>query len=669
MKFIDTITHKMPATLTQLVRRPETLWRAPLALFAAEAGPTERFVATGLCLFFAICAGLAGAFDAVLLKWLLVALSMVCGGLRATIGALAALRAHQPDINFLMVLAAVVTIPIGHWYDGVILLILFSLSDALERYAIARTRRGIKALVALRPTTAAILRNDRELTVPVEELRVGDLVRVRPGERFPIDGRVFDGHSSVDESIVTGESMPVSKSPGSGIYAGTINASGSLIVQVTRPTQESTIERIVRLVEEAQERKAPVQRLIEQWQTPYVLGVLGISLLTLVMTLIVSQSASTAIYRAMTVLVAASPCAVVLASPVAVLATVTRGARRGVLFKGGSHLERLAGAASVAVDKTGTLTHGKPEVTAVEPFGGADESTALSLAAALEHLSEHPLAKAVLRAAAKRDLDPPDVVGFSSEAGLGVHGMIDGKWVGVGRPDLFARHAAPLPPAALARLNDAEGQTRVIVMRSDGAGGVLTFADTVRPEAAHTLEQIRQLGIRRIVMLTGDHAAPAQRVAAAVGITDVKAGLRPEEKLGEIRSLAKDDGGVVMVGDGVNDAPALAAASVGVAMGAAGADVALETADVVLMREDLSGLAEAIHLAQRCRRVIAQSLGLAMGMIVMLVLLTLGGWMILPLAVVGHEGSTVLVMLNGLRLLRQDSAAEHLAKCGRHGGT
>ncbi len=640
--------------------------RALAALFAPDASPATRFVATGLCGGLAIAAGVCQWLDAPLWIWPLVVAAYVAGGLRTLREAALALREGKPDINVLMILAAVVSAFLGHWDEGAILLFLFSLSDALERFAIERTRRSIDSLVQLRPDTACLVRDGRELTVPVEQVQPGDLLRVRPGERFPLDGRVVEGRSSADESIVTGEPLPVEKAPGDDVFAGTINSNGSLLVEAVQPAAKSTIARIVHMVDEAQENKPRAQRLIERWQTPYVLAVLAVCVLTIVGRFAVTLDLQAAIYSGMVLLVAASPCAVVLASPVAVLAAVTRGARHGVLFKGGSHIERLAGVDAIAFDKTGTITVGRPELVSVEPFDSADENTVLTLAAALESHSEHPLAKAIVAAAVQGGLALPPVDGFMNRPGLGVVGRIDGRWVGAGRIELFEAVGVAVPPELRSRAASSEGESAMLLWSEDGAGGVLRLRDRVRPEAAGVLSLLRQLGLRSFVMLTGDHPAVAQRVAGEVGIEQFRGGLKPDEKLTEIMKLAKSNGGVAMVGDGVNDAPALAAASVGIAMGAAGSDVALETADVVLLRDDLRGLAEAVHLARHCREIIRQSLGLAMAMIAALVFLTLVGWLLLPIAVICHEGSTVLVVLNGLRLLRQDTATEHIASASAH---
>lgn len=636
------------------------VWRrrlGPLWLFGGDATPAQRFTASGLCAGFLLAAYIAKWSGAGTLFYPLIVLSYLSGGLRATLAAVAAARQCRPEINLLMVLAAVVSAVLQSWDEGAILLLLFSLSDALECYAMERTRRSVRALMDLRPETARVIRDEREFTVPLGELRVGDIIHVRPGERLPIDGVVVSGQSAVDESIVTGESLPVEKQAGSPIFAGTINTNGALRVEMKRPASDSTIARIVRLVEEAQSSRIGAQRIIEKWQSPYVIGVLCAAAAAILVGLLAGVAPFEAVRRGMILLVAASPCAVVLASPVAVLATVTRGARLGVLFKGGAHVERLAAVSAFALDKTGTITRGRPELVAVEPLNGSAPDEILAVAAALEHSSEHPLAVAITRAADARQLAVPELTGFENDPGFGVLGRIDGRLAAAGTARLFERRQLAAPPELLAAALGDDGQTSVAVWRDDGLAGVLKLRDEPRPDARPALAALRELGVERFVMLTGDHAGAASRVAKELGIAEYRADLRPEDKLAEIQRLAKEPSGVAMVGDGVNDAPALAAASVGIAMGAKGTDVALETADVVLMRDDLRLLPEAVRLARLCRDTIRRSLLFAFGVIGVLVTLSLLGWLSLPAAVVGHEGSTVLVVLNGLRILRTPGVA------------
>lgn len=580
----------------------------------------------------------------------LALLAYLLGGLRTLYDAAVALRRGVLEINFLMILAAVVSAILGHWADGALLLFLFSFSHALEHYAVERTRRGISALMELRPTTARRIRDGAEEIVPIEQLSPGQEIRVRPGERLPIDGDIVEGEAALDESIVTGESLPVDKGPGAPVFAGTINTNGSLRVRMSRPAGESTIARIVRMVESAQDNKIAAQRVIESWQSPYVGSVLAMSVAAVFLAWAASGDLIDAVKRAMVLLVAASPCAVVLASPVAVLAAVTRAARFGILFKGGAHLGRLAAVEVIAFDKTGTITHGKPRVDQIETLGGLAENDLLALAAAIEAHSEHPLAAAIVAEARGRGLVWPELSEFENHAGLGVAGRVQGEWLAVGKRRLFDKINLPIPPE-LARLAAAPhlGST-VIVCDQRGRSGLITLADTVRPDSAAAIAALRRMDIRTMHILTGDRREIAEAIGREVGVLSVFAELAPGEKLERVHRIAEKTS-IAMVGDGVNDAPALAAATVGVAMGAAGSDVALETADVVLMRDRLTDLVTALTLARRCRQTIRTSLCFAFAVIALLIVLTFSASLPLPLAVVGHEGSTVIVILNGLRLL------------------
>lgn len=625
----------------------------PLNIFSPEAPPRQRLILVGACAGFGLLSVVASAAGWRVLWFLFVAIAYVAGGSRAALEALHGLRARRLEINLLMVLAAIVSAAMGHWAEGLVLLFLFSLSDALERLTFERTRRGITALMQLRPETAILVQADRELQVPASELRVGDIVRVRPGDRFPIDGVIVEGAGAVDQSVVTGESMPVDKQPGDRVFAGTFNVNGALLVRVLKAASESTIARIVQMVQASHAHKDRAQRLIDRLEPGYVGGVLVFSAITFLIQLGIVGNAKIALYNAMVVLVSASPCAVVLASPVAVLAAVTRAAQFGILFKGGSYLEQLSRARVFAFDKTGTLTLGQPAVDEVVPFSNHSPDELLRVAAGAERQSEHPLAQAVVRAATQRGLQIPDAEDFVSDPGLGVAARIDGAWVRVGKPALALRSGIQLESVIRERIASINARTAVLVHSEAGIRGMLTFTDKIRPETRASLRALRRLGVERFVMLTGDEQSAAQPAASTLELDEYKAGLLPEQKTAELHRLAKaHPGGVVMVGDGVNDAPALAAATVGVAMGTGGSDVALESADVVLMRSDLSALPVAVRLSRRYTQVLSQSLLLAAGVIVVLVTFALCNLLYLPIAVIFHEGSTILVILNGLRLLR-----------------
>lgn len=622
--------------------------------------PVTGVIATAICAGF----GLAGAGLHFLggpesKLWFVAACmaAYLAGGLGPTRTALASLRHQKLNVDLLMILAAVGAAIIGDWLEGVVLLFLFSLSGTLEEYAMYHTTRSIETLIQLRPREAWLVRpGSDDQKVAVESLEIGSVLRVRPGERFAVDGMITEGETWADESTLTGESESIHKQIGARIYAGTINGTGSVLVTMTKAVADTTLERIVHMVQEAQAQKTPTQRFVDSWQQPYVAGVLiAASLVLFGARFFHTTNWSDAFYHSMVLLVAASPCAVVVGSPAVLLSAIARAGRQGILFKGGVHLETLGKVESIAFDKTGTVTQGKPGVTEVWIPQTADAARLLSLAAAVERRSEHPLAAPVLDEVRKRDIaiSESPLIEFHSHTGTGVHARIDGVWVGIGRERLFESHEVTLPAELLkqaARIREL-GQTALLINTDvPGMFGVIGVADIVRPEAAATMLALKRLGIRRTVMLTGDHERVALAVATRLGIDEVRAGLMPDQKVVELSRLAKDDSLVAMIGDGVNDAPALAAASVGIAMGGAGTDVALEVADVVLMRDDLRGLPLAVWISHTARQRVRQNMIIAFGMISVLVIST---FFSLPLwlGVLGHEGSTVIVVLNGLRLL------------------
>jgi Cd2+/Zn2+-exporting ATPase len=636
-----------------------------------RAGPTVRTEAAfvGLTLVGLAVGGVAGWLDApALLGWAGYAVAYVFGGWHGLRGAVETLRDRAVDIDLLMIVAALGALSIGAPFEGAVLLFLFSLSNTLQHYAIGRSRRAIRSLVAMRPDTARVLRDGETAAVPIEDVTVGDVVVVRPGDRIPLDGTVVSGESTVDEASLTGESMPVPKAPGDEVFAGTINESGSLEIRVTRRAHESAISRLIRMVEEAQSEKAPTQRLVDRLEQPYVLGVFALTAAAVVIPLALGAAFADAFYRAMTLMVAASPCAVVISTPAAVLSAIAAAGRQGVLFKGGEHVETAATIDAVAFDKTGTLTAGDTRLTdvVVRPehrsgSGALDEDRLLALAAAVQARSEHHLAEATVAAADERGLDVPDATGFQSVAGKGVRATVGNDVLHIGNRRYVETVLADGPidgrDAGLDTLADLEaaGKTSVLVARETGDGvtvlGWLAYTDTVRPGAAEMIERLRALGVDHTVMLTGDNERVARRVADEVGIDDVRAGLLPEEKVTSIEELVARHDHVAMVGDGVNDAPALATATLGVAMGGAGTDVALETADVVLMGDDIGKIPYVLGLGRRTRRTLTANFAVAFGAIALMVGAVLLRGIPLPLAVVGHEGSTVLVSLNGLRLL------------------
>ena len=586
------------------------------------------------------------------------AAAYLAGGLGPTVNAVSALRNRQLNVDLLMILAAIGAAAIGDWIEGVVLLFLFSLSGTLEAFAMYRTTRSIESLIQLRPREALLVREgvSEDQRVPVESLQIGDVIRIRPGERFAVDAIVCDGETWADEATLTGESEPIHKPLGAMVFSGTINSQGSVLVRMTRAVADTTLERIVHMVQEAQAQKTPTQRFVESWQQPYVIGVIAAAALVFLGARIVhTASWYDAFYHAMVMLAAASPCAVVVSAPAVLLSAIARAGRHGVLFKGGVHLESLGKVDVIALDKTGTVTLGKPGVTEVWTPEGVDEARMLSLAATVEQRSEHPLGVPVVAEVRRRGIaiSESPLSEFHSHTGHGVHARVDGIWVGVGREGLFETHDIAVPAELLeqAQRIRERGQTALLVLTvEESLCGVIGVADLIRPEATATIDALKRLGIRKIVILTGDHERVARAIAKLLHADEVRAGLLPDQKVVELRRLAENGGLVAMVGDGVNDAPALAVASVGIAMGGAGTDVALEVADVVLMRDDLRALPLAVWISRLARKRVRQNMIFAFTMIGVLVIAT---FFDLPLwlGVLGHEGSTVVVVFNGLRLL------------------
>ncbi|QDV73703.1 heavy metal translocating P-type ATPase [Botrimarina mediterranea] len=592
------------------------------------------------------------------------------GGFFTVREAIEKIRAGRFEIDFLMLIAAAGAAVLGAWAEGALLLFLFSLGHALEGYAMGRAKRAIEALAEIAPKTARVRRDGIESEVQVEELVVGDTVVVKPDERLPADGFVVAGESSINQAPITGESVPVDKRPVADkqraaadpeslppehrVFAGTINQSGALEVRVTKVAAENTLSRVVEMVSEAETRVSPTQRFTKRFEKYFVPSVGALVLLLMLAPLVLSESFSESFYRAMAVLVAASPCALAIATPSAVLSGVARAARGGVLVKGGGPLESLGGLASIAFDKTGTLTEGEPKVTDVCPVEGVEEAELLRTAVAVEKLSKHPLARAVVRDGRSRigESAIPDATGLRSITGRGVQADIEGDAVHIGKDDLFAEVGGPPVPDAVLRSVESlerEGRTTMVVRRGDRYLGVVGLMDTPREASKRTLARLRALGIERMVMLSGDNQQVADAIAREVGIDEARGDLMPDDKVAEVKKL-RSEGGVAMVGDGVNDAPAMASASVGIAMGAAGSDVALETADVALMADNLDHLPLAIGLSRATRKIIRQNLWMSLGMVAFLVPATVVGLNIGP-AVALHEGSTLVVVVNALRLL------------------
>lgn len=652
---LRTLTVSLPVEAKPAARAGER--REEQALWWREHG---LLIATGLTAMFLLPAWLldrsAGASPWVPL--ILYLLAYVAGGAYATYRAVDTLLQKTVDIDLLMIVAAAGAAFIDAWAEGGVLLFLFSLGNALEHYALGRTHRAVRSLIELRPDSALVVRGGLETVVPVEELVVGDEVIVKPGERLPVDGTVLDGESSVDQSPITGESLPVHKRPGDPVFSGTINTSGLLRVQVDRVAREGTLAKIIRIVEEARQQKSRAQRFTEAFQGKYAIGVLvAAALAVAVPVLALGEPFTPAFYRAMTLLVAASPCALVISTPASILSALANAARCGVLFKGALQLETLGVVDAIVFDKTGTLTRGQPFVTDVVTLPGVAPEELIRLAAPVEHRSEHPLGLAIVEYAVAQgwfDAAHADAVtALESIPGHGVQARLWSETVLIGNEELFARAGVPLRPELREAAETLREQARTVVYVAAGRRtlGLIGIADVVRMVAPAVVGTLRRLGVRRILMLTGDNERAARAIARQVGIDEWHAGLLPEQKVAVVRELQRAGLRVAMAGDGVNDAPALATADVGIAMGAAGTDVALETADVILMADDLEKLPYAIELSRRARRVIVQNLGFALAVIVVLVAGVLIQGLPLPVAVVGHEGSTIVVVLNGLRLL------------------
>lgn len=583
----------------------------------------------------------------------LYAMALVVGGFFPAQSAWRSLRQKRLDIESLMVFAALAAGALGAWLEGAFLLFLFSLGHAFEHRALERARRSIEALGKLRPEVARVLVDGALTEVPVAQVARGTRVVVRPGDRVPLDGRVVEGFSALDQAAVTGESTPVSKGPGDDVFTGTINTEAALTIEVTRRSNESVLARVVDMVAEAEAQKGPAQRFAQRLERRFVPIVVAVVVLVPIVMLAMGSSLTEAVLRGLNVLVAASPCALAIATPAAVLSAVARAARSGVLIKGGAYLEALGRVKSIAFDKTGTLTVGKTHVVAITPAEGVHTDELLAVAAGIEALSLHPLALAVTRAAAERGIVAAPVTDVKAIHGRGLMALAaSGDAVAVGNATMFAEAGTPVTAALAAEVDrlEAAGRTTMIVARGGAFLGVIGVADTARPDAKAALAELKALGITRTVMLSGDNMRAAKAVADEVGITDPRAPLMPEGKVAALHELGSE-GGVAMVGDGVNDAPALAAATVGVAMGGAGSDVAMETADVVLMSDDLRKLPFTFRLARHARGIIRQNLVIALGVSALLVVAALFGWTSISEAVVLHEGSTVVVVLNGLRIL------------------
>lgn len=659
--------------------------RTPLVVPAAAAPEEEEHEHGGIFgrnteLIFAVIAGalLATGFGIEKLRpdfggaaLTLYLLSYFFGGFYTLREAIDSLRIKRFEIDTLMLVAAAGAAALGAWAEGALLLFLFSLGHALEHYAMGRAKRAIEALAELAPRTAMVRRGDGGLSeIPVEDLVIGDTVVVKPNERLPADGFVVVGQSSIDQAPVTGESVPVDKEPVPDraeaaarpdklsarhrVYAGTINGPGAIDIAVTRLAADTTLAKVVKMVSEAETQKSPTQRFTDRFERVFVPSVLGLVVILLFAGIVVDEPFRDSFYRAMAVLVAASPCALAIATPSAVLSGVARAARGGVLIKGGGPLESLGSLTALAFDKTGTLTEGRPRITDIVPAQGIDDDELMTVAVAVEDLSDHPLAAAIARDG-RQFLDGrqiPAAADLRSLTGRGVQAQVNGETVLIGKAEMFGSDG--IPPLsgemaqAIERLRE-QGRTTMVVRMGERDLGAIGLMDTPRVAAKAAIERLKALGIHRMIMISGDNQRVATAIAADVGIDEAWGDLMPENKVEAINRL-RNEAPVAMVGDGVNDAPAMANATVGIAMGAAGSDVALETADVALMADDLAHLPFAVGLSRQTRWIIRQNLVVSLGVVALLVPATILGLGIGP-AVAAHEGSTLVVVFNALRLL------------------
>ena len=581
------------------------------------------------------------------------------------------------EIDFLMLVAAIGAAALGAWAEGALLLFLFSLGHALEHYAMEKARKSIAALADLAPKTALLKKDGKTEEVGIEKLGIGDIIVVKPNSKISADGVVVDGKSSVNQAPITGESVPVDKIPvedtskdysadddikdENRVFSGTINGNNTLEIKVIKEAKDSTLSRLVKLVNEAQTQKSPTQLLTDKFERYFVPSVLVLVVILLFAFLVIDEPFSASFYRAMAVLVAASPCALAISTPSAVLSGVARAARGGVLIKGGRPLEDLGVITALAFDKTGTLTEGKPKLTQVVPLGDISENELLKIAVAVENLSDHPLAKAVVRDGKERlkGDEIPDASDLEAVLGKGIKASLGDDKIYVGNLDLYEGLDESTPSEEIVtKVRDLEGggNTTMLIRKNEAYIGIIALMDTPREAAKGTLKKLKEIGIKRMIMLTGDNQKVADAVAKEIGLTDAWGSLLPEEKVDAIKKLKEQESKVAMVGDGVNDAPAMANSTVGIAMGAAGSDVALETADVALMADKLETLPFAIGLSRKAKAIIRQNLWVSLGVVALLIPATILSWANIGVAVAFHEGSTLVVVANALRLLAYKKA-------------
>jgi Cd2+/Zn2+-exporting ATPase len=615
-------------------------------------------ITAALCGFLVILGSLALHLGWLGLAVFILPAAYVIGGYSSAREGLTTLfQERELDVDLLMIVAALGAASLGLWrqeyhliVDGAVLILIFAISGALEGYAMQRTERSIRSLMSLTADTARVMMYGDEREIAIDKLEIGDRILVKPGEIIPTDAIIVEGFSSLNQASITGESMPVEKTAGDEVYAGTINGVGALQLEVHKTPESSLIQRVIRMVQQAQTEAPPSQMFVEKFERGYARLIVGLGLLLAILPpFILGWNWEDTIYRALIFLVVASPCALMASIMPALLSGIANGAKQGILFKSGTQLEIIGKVRAIAFDKTGTLTTGKPQVIQIVPAAGYTETEVLQLAAALETYSEHAIAIAIVQAAQQQQLELPTATDVQAKIGQGIIGKVNNQIITIGKAN-FVEATAEL--TQVSHQLQAEGKTVVWVAKGDRLLGIIAVADTVRPEAANTIKRLTNLGIEHIIMLTGDNQQTAQYIARELGIDEVYAELLPEAKVQVIKDLQKQYQTVAMVGDGINDAPALAQASVGIAMGISGSDVALETADIVLMADRLEQLAKAIILGRRAQNVVKQNIVFALSCIVLLLAANFLGNITMPLGVIGHEGSTVIVTLSGLRLLR-----------------
>ncbi|ADG81326.1 heavy metal translocating P-type ATPase [Thermincola potens JR] len=585
---------------------------------------------------------------------LLYIAAMVIGGFSTARKAFFSIRKLNFDMNVLMTIAVIGAAAIGEWSEGASVAFLYSISNALESFTMEKARQSIRELMDIAPREALVRRNGEEICLAVDEIRVGDILIVKPGAKIAMDGKVIKGTSAVNQAAITGESVPVEKNVGDEVFAGTLNQEGAIEVEVTKLVNDTTIAKIIHMVEEAQAQRAPSQKFIDRFAAVYTPIVIALAIgVVLIPPLVFGRPWSPWIYRGLALLVVSCPCALVVSTPVALVSAIGNAARNGVLIKGGVHLEEMGSVAVIAFDKTGTLTVGRPAVIDIIPVTAKDEKQVLNLAASIEQFSEHPLAKAIVEKARQEKLALLPVEDFTSLTGKGARAKVKGKRYFIGNPRLLDELGMQTKETGqvVAQLQE-QGKTVMVVGDEENIVGIIAVADIVRESAARTIRELKQAGLRRAVMLTGDNKATAKAIAEKAGIDEFHAELLPQDKVAAVNNLVNKFGKVAMVGDGINDAPALAAATVGIAMGGAGTDTALETADIALMADDLAKLPFLVRLSRATLSVIKQNIYFAVVIKLIAVVLIFPGWLMLWMAILADTGAAVLVTLNAIRLLR-----------------